>query len=157
MHYFPYESPVGPLLLAGDAGALRMAEFHTRARPIPPEWIQRRETFLATIGQLDEYFAGTRRDFDLTLDPAGTDFQRVVWRELQRIPHGATISYQELARRIGKPNAVRAVGTANGANPIPIIIPCHRVIGSGGNLTGYGGGLEIKERLLALEGARLPF
>jgi O-6-methylguanine DNA methyltransferase len=107
------------------------------------------------VEQLDEYFRGRRRDFDLELSPRGTEFQLRVWRELTRIPYGETISYQELSRRIGNPSATRAVGRANGANPIPIVIPCHRVIGADGSLTGYGGGIDIKRQLLALEGVRL--
>jgi methylated-DNA-[protein]-cysteine S-methyltransferase len=103
------------------------------------------------VDQLNEYFAGKRRAFDLPLAPRGTDFQLACWNELQQIPFGGTISYSELARRIARPNAVRAVGAANGANPIPIIIPCHRVIGANGTLTGYGGGLHIKRALLAIE------
>jgi methylated-DNA-[protein]-cysteine S-methyltransferase len=105
------------------------------------------------LAQLREYFAGVRRGFDLPLKPAGTAFQLAVWTALRQIPYGETISYAELARRIGNPKAVRAVGLANGANPISIIVPCHRVIGADGRLVGYGGGLNIKERLLALEGA----
>jgi methylated-DNA-[protein]-cysteine S-methyltransferase len=107
----------------------------------------------AVAGELAEYFAGRRRDFTLAVDPPGTPFQRQVWGELARIPYGATLSYGELARRVGRPSASRAVGAANGANPIPIVLPCHRVIGSNGALTGYGGGLPIKRALLALEGA----
>jgi methylated-DNA-[protein]-cysteine S-methyltransferase len=107
------------------------------------------------VRQLFEYFSGKRTVFELDLNPRGTTFQLDVWHALLDIPYGATISYAELARRIGKPNAVRAVGTANGANPIPVIIPCHRVIGSNGSLTGYGGGIERKQWLLALEGRRL--
>jgi O-6-methylguanine DNA methyltransferase len=107
--------------------------------------------------QLEEYFAGERREFDLTLAPEGTPFERSVWEELRRIPFGETRSYGEIARAIGRPNAFRAVGRANGANPIPIVVPCHRVIGSDGSLTGFGGGLEAKSRLLEIEGRRLPF
>jgi len=107
------------------------------------------------LNELREYFAGQRRTFTIELAPKGTPFQLAVWNELLRIPYGATISYSELAHRIGKPSAVRAVGAANGANPIPIIIPCHRVIGANGSLTGYGGGIERKQFLLALEGRRL--
>ncbi len=103
--------------------------------------------------QLAEYFAGERREFGLPLRPEGTAFQRRVWAELQRIPYGTTISYLELATRLGDPKAVRAVGRANGANPIWIVIPCHRVVGADGSLTGYGGGIEIKRKLLELEGA----
>jgi O-6-methylguanine DNA methyltransferase len=107
----------------------------------------------AVARELAEYFAGRRREFTLVVDPPGTPFQREVWGELARIPYGATLSYGELARRIGHPAASRAVGAANGANPIPVVLPCHRVIGSDGSLTGYGGGLPIKRALLALEGA----
>ncbi len=108
-----------------------------------------------TIRQLRAYFAGELEAFDLPLAPEGTPFQLKVWRRLCDVPYGETISYGELARRIGNPNASRAVGLANGSNPIPIIIPCHRVIGSNGSLTGYGGGLPIKEKLLALERRQL--
>jgi len=107
------------------------------------------------VKQLSEYFSGKRTVFELDLSPRGTPFQLAVWNALLEIPYGDTISYAELARRIGKPSAVRAVGAANGANPIPVIIPCHRVIGSNGTLTGYGGGIERKQWLLALEGRRL--
>lgn len=106
--------------------------------------------------QMTEYFAGARRDFDIPLAPEGTEFQKRVWEELRRIPCGSTISYAELARRIGDPRAVRAVARANALNPIAILIPCHRVIGSDGTLTGYAGGLERKARLLKLEGALAP-
>lgn len=103
--------------------------------------------------QIDEYFAGRRLVFEIETDPAGTEFQRTVWRALETIPFGATLGYAELARKIGSPNASRAVGRANGANPIPVVIPCHRVIGANGDLTGYGGGIERKRTLLQLEGA----
>lgn len=118
------------------------------------DWTRSSEPFEAAITQLREYFAGRRRGFDLPLAPAGTDFQRRVWRALTTIAYGETISYGELARRIGNPRASRAVGLANGANPLPIIVPCHRVIGASGALTGFGGGLPIKRTLLALEKAR---
>jgi methylated-DNA-[protein]-cysteine S-methyltransferase len=107
------------------------------------------------VCQLGEYFAGKRETFDVPMSMKGTPFQLAVWNELTRIPYGHTISYAELAFRIGKPSAVRAVGAANGANPIPVIVPCHRVIGANGSLTGYGGGIERKQWLLALEGRRL--
>jgi methylated-DNA-[protein]-cysteine S-methyltransferase len=106
-----------------------------------------------TVRQLNAYFAGKLRSFDLPLDLQGTDFQMRVWHELERIPYGETRSYLRIAEIIGSPKAIRAVGAANGANPIPIIVPCHRVIGSSGKLVGYGGGLPLKKRLLALEGA----
>jgi methylated-DNA-[protein]-cysteine S-methyltransferase len=108
------------------------------------------------VGQLNEYFEGTRRRFELELDPSGTDFQQLVWAEVSLIPYGGTRSYGAVARRLGKPTAVRAVGTANGANPIPIVIPCHRVVGADGSLVGYGGGLDVKAALLEHEGVRLP-
>jgi methylated-DNA-[protein]-cysteine S-methyltransferase len=107
--------------------------------------------------QLDEYFAGQREEFDLPLAPRGTPFELSVWEELRRIPFGETRSYADIARALGKPAATRAVGRANGANPLPIVVPCHRVIGSNGSLTGFGGGLDNKVRLLELEGRRLPF
>ena len=113
------------------------------------------EPLRETIRQLRAYFAGELETFDLALAPQGTPFQLAVWNRLCEIPYGETISYGELARRIGNPNASRAVGLANGSNPIPIVIPCHRVIGSNGKLTGYGGGLPIKEKLLALERRQL--
>ena len=109
----------------------------------------------AAARQLSEYFSGARTEFDLPLAPEGTEFQRTVWRRLQDIPYGETIAYGELARRVGNPKASRAVGAANGANRIPIVIPCHRVIAANGKLTGFGGGLPIKEALLSLEAKRL--
>lgn len=155
--YTQIESPVGPLLLAGDDAGLREILFvngrHT-ARP-EPAWLENPKPFRETIYQLRSYFAGELETFDLPLAPEGTPFQLEVWRSLCEIPFGKTISYGELARRIGNPNASRAVGLANGSNPIPIVIPCHRVIGSNGKLTGYGGGLPIKEKLLALERRQL--
>jgi methylated-DNA-[protein]-cysteine S-methyltransferase len=112
-----------------------------------------REIAGEAVRQLRAYFAGQLRRFDLPLDLQGTDFQMRVWRELERIPYGETRSYLQMATAIGSPRAVRAVGAANGANPIPIVVPCHRVIGAGGRLVGYGGGLPLKKRLLQLEGA----
>jgi methylated-DNA-[protein]-cysteine S-methyltransferase len=153
VHWTTIESPIGELLLVEDAGRLREISFQA-ARPRRPEagWRKDEQALAPVIAQLDEYFAGRRRTFDLELDPRGTEFQRRVWAELRRIPWGGTISYGELARRIGRPSASRAVGAANGRNPIPIVIPCHRVIGANGDLTGFGGGLPIKRKLLALEG-----
>ncbi len=162
------ESPVGRLRLAADARGLERIEFPPRPghppgrRPAPATAAGEggaadaaaRRILRAARRQLEEYFAGRRKHFDLPLAPEGTAFQLRVWAELRKIPWGETISYGELARRIGAPTAARAVGAANGANPIPIVIPCHRVIGSTGQLTGFGGGLETKARLLALEGAQ---
>jgi len=126
-------------------------------RPKRPnlEWKENAKPFGAAIQQLREYFAGQREDFDLPLVLHGTPFQLSVWRNLQKIPYGKTVSYLDLAKKIGNPKAVRAVGLANGLNPIPIIVPCHRVIGSDGSLTGFGGGLPTKQKLLALESRQL--
>ncbi len=148
------ESPLGRLLGAVDAAGLRMLEFEGPWCAAPgDDWIEDVEALADTSGQLDEYFAGQRRTFDLPLAPHGTVFRHRVWEQLRMIDYGETISYGELARRVGDPNAARAVGLANGANPIAIIIPCHRVIGADGSLTGYGGGVERKRTLLELEGA----
>jgi methylated-DNA-[protein]-cysteine S-methyltransferase len=153
MYWHEMSSPVGPLLLAGDGSHLKLIHFQAgpHARRPEHEWMQDARPFGAVITQLGEYFAGRRRSFDLSLAPEGTTFQRTVWQALTRIPYGETVSYGELARRIGKPRASRAVGLANGANPLPIVVPCHRVIGADGSLTGFGGGLDIKRQLLALE------
>ncbi|HEU4887505.1 MAG TPA: methylated-DNA--[protein]-cysteine S-methyltransferase [Thermoanaerobaculia bacterium] len=144
------ETPIGPLhAVVDDAGRLVELGFREpllkESGPLPDR----------VVRQINEYFAGKRQAFELELAPRGTAFQLAVWNALREIPYGDTISYAELARRIGKPAAVRAVGAANGANPIPVIIPCHRVIGSNGSLTGYGGGIERKQWLLAHEGRRL--
>jgi methylated-DNA-[protein]-cysteine S-methyltransferase len=154
-------SPLGPLTLAADArGTLVYLGFgerdprHRLLQALDPEaaGLALDSGLLEpAIRQLEAYFRGELRDFDLPLDPRGTPFQLRVWAELRRIPYGTTLSYGELARRLGDPNLTRAVGAANGANPISIIIPCHRVIGADGSLTGYGGGLEVKRGLLALE------
>lgn len=153
MYYCYVETPIGELLVAGTAEALRVVSFPEGSRRRQPEadWIYSEKPFERVRRQLTEYFAGERREFDLPLEPAGTEFQLEVLDELRKIPYGETTSYGEIARRIGRPKAVRAVGAANGRNPIPIIIPCHRVIGAGGDLTGFGGGLATKERLLRLE------
>ena len=151
------ESPLGPLLLAADDAGLREIRFVNGSHPAHPDasWKEDRAPLSGTIQQLQAYFAGELESFDLQLAPEGTPFQLEVWRRLCDIPYGETISYGELAGRIGNPKASRAVGLANGSNPIPIVIPCHRVIGSNGKLTGYGGGLPIKEKLLALERRQL--
>ena len=149
------ESPAGPLVIAADDTGLRHIEFHRNRHPANRDaWRGGdNEVLQAAEVQLGEYFAGTRTRFDLPLAPRGTDFQRIVWQELARIPYGETISYVQLAQRVGKPTASRAVGAANGRNPLPIVLPCHRVIGADGALTGFGGGLPMKEFLLQLEGA----
>jgi methylated-DNA-[protein]-cysteine S-methyltransferase len=157
IRYTRMESPVGPLLLVADDSGLRRIDFVNGRIPAQadPQWHNDAEPLRETARQLRAYFAGELEFFDLTLAPQGTPFQQTVWNRLCEIPFGETISYGELARRIGNPNASRAVGLANGSNPIPIVIPCHRVIGSNGKLTGYGGGLPIKEKLLALERRQL--
>ncbi len=158
MNYTYLDTSIGKLLIAGDDDAIHRIEFPRRGKPARPEagWIAQSKGAVAECArQLREYFDGKRTAFDLPLAPAGTAFQRSVWRGLQEIPYGETISYGELARRIGNPNASRAVGAANGSNPIPIVIPCHRVIGANGKLTGFGGGLPTKEALLALEARQL--
>jgi methylated-DNA-[protein]-cysteine S-methyltransferase len=155
--YTTVESPVGPLLLAGDADALRRVSFESSkhaARP-PADWMEDRAPFTEVIRQLQAYFRGELRKFDVPLAMEGTEFQLRVWNALRGIPYGETISYLQLAERIGNPRAVRAVGLANGSNPIPIIVPCHRVIGSDGSLTGFGGGISTKKKLLELESKQL--
>ena len=149
------DSPVGPLMLAADEHGLRHIEFRENRHPADHGGWHGGDSDLlrAAEAQLGEYFAGTRTTFDLPLAPRGTDFQVSVWRELARIPFGTTISYAQLAVRMGNANAMRAVGAANGRNPLPIVLPCHRVIGADGALVGFGGGLPVKEFLLRLEGA----
>jgi methylated-DNA-[protein]-cysteine S-methyltransferase len=145
------ESPIGTLVLRGDDRALAQL-FLPLSRPRPRHSVGRVPAPLAEAArQLDEYFAGTRRSFSLDFELDGTEFQRRVWLALADIPYGETVSYGELARSVGHPNAYRAVGSANGANPLAIILPCHRVIASDGSLGGYGGGLATKQRLLDLE------
>ena len=152
-YYHFHETPIGLLLLAGDGEFLTLLGFpHGPMKRAPQrDWVQASRPFVEVIGQLDEYFAGARKSFNLPLRPRGTEFQHKVWQALQHIPFGDTWSYGELASYLNKPRALRAVGAANGLNPIPIIIPCHRVIGSNGKLTGFGGGLEMKAYLLNLE------
>jgi methylated-DNA-[protein]-cysteine S-methyltransferase len=153
MYYCYLDSPLGELLLAGDDDALSLIGFpQGKMRRDPePDWIYNEKPFARVGEQLKQYFAGKRKVFDVPLNVSGTEFQVQVLRELQEIPYGETTSYGDIAKRIGRPKAVRAVGAANGRNPIPIIIPCHRVIGSSGDLTGFGGGLDTKAALLRLE------
>ncbi|WFB06800.1 methylated-DNA--[protein]-cysteine S-methyltransferase [Streptomyces sp. LX-29] len=148
-----HESPYGPLTLVATDGALSgLYMTDHRHRPPLETFGERDETpFGETIRQLELYFSGELTEFDLPLHLAGTPFQHRVWAELQHIPYGETISYGELAERLGQPTAARAVGLANGRNPVSIIVPCHRVVGASGSLTGYGGGLDRKRRLLAFE------
>lgn len=149
-------SVVGPLLLAATAKGLRCVQFYKGALPSPPKnetWIESPEHLQPYISQLEAYFRGELREFTFPLDLIGTQFQKDCWQALLRIPYGKTCSYAEIARAIGRPNAFRAVGQANHDNPIAIVVPCHRVLGANGTLTGYGGGLSTKEKLLHLEGA----
>ena len=154
MTYYTYvTSPIGRLLLAGDGVAMERLHFSSGSKALGPaaDWVERPELFAPAARQLEAYFRGELQEFALTLNPKGTAFQQAVWRELVKIPYGCTVTYGELAKRLGNPQASRAVGLANGANPIAIVQPCHRVIGSNGKLTGFGGGLDVKQRLLDLE------
>lgn len=158
MSYRSLESPIGELILVERDGALAglyMVEHHPA--PDPESFGERDDAALPEVArQLDEYFAGERTSFDLPLAPRGTDFQQKVWAALRTIPYGKTWSYGHLAEAIGQPGAARAVGLANGRNPIGIVVPCHRVVGSSGKLTGYAGGVERKSYLLALERGETP-
>jgi methylated-DNA-[protein]-cysteine S-methyltransferase len=154
--YTTLDSPIGELLLLGDGRALRGLYMQGGRRPVAIRsgWERSAAPFASVCAQLQEYFAGRRSAFELSLALTGTPFERQVWRALQAIPYGETSSYGELARAIGHPSAARAVGVANARNPIAVIVPCHRVIGASGALTGYGGGLERKRLLLELESAQ---
>ncbi|MGB0909625.1 MAG: methylated-DNA--[protein]-cysteine S-methyltransferase [Nitrospirales bacterium] len=151
--YYLLRSPVGQLLLVGDHQALGRLQFQDGKHPqaIDPQWKKARQPFETVISQLEHYFKGRLTKFTVKLSPEGTDFQQKVWKALRTIQYGTTVSYGEIATRIGNPHASRAVGAANGQNPISIIVPCHRVIGANGKLVGYGGGLPIKQSLLELE------
>jgi methylated-DNA-[protein]-cysteine S-methyltransferase len=155
--YTLVDSPVGPLLLAGDERGLWLLSFVGKSAEVQPSvaWKTSESPFQEVKRQLTAYFARELRRFEVPLHLVGTEFQLAVWNALTLIPYGTTLSYSQLAHAIGKPAAVRAVGGANHANPVAIIVPCHRVIGSNGKLVGYGGGLEVKDRLLALERAEL--
>jgi methylated-DNA-[protein]-cysteine S-methyltransferase len=156
--YEVLEAPFGEILIVGSPLALEEVRFPVKGRTHRRDPLWRRGGAVVTEArrQLAEYFRGKRRDFDLPLAPRGTPFEMRVWAALRKVRYGATVSYGDLARRIGKPSAARAVGAAMGRNPLPIVIPCHRVIGADGSLTGFGGGLTIKEALLALEGRGAP-
>lgn len=153
MYYCYLATPIGELLLAGDERGLALVGFPEGSMRREPaaDWIFNEKRLCAARQQLQEYFAGQRKVFELALRPTGTEFQLQVLAALQEIPYGTTCSYSDIARRIGRPKAVRAVGAANGRNPVPIVIPCHRVIGAGGGLVGFGGGLPAKQALLRLE------
>jgi methylated-DNA-[protein]-cysteine S-methyltransferase len=141
-----FSSPVGSLTLEGDDRCLTRLGFHS-----PASGQGDAAAVAAAAIQLEQYFAGERTEFELELDLRGTPFERRVWDEVSAIPYGENATYAEIARRVGSPNACRAVGRANGRNPIAVIVPCHRVVGSDGSLTGYAGGIEMKRALLALE------
>jgi methylated-DNA-[protein]-cysteine S-methyltransferase len=151
--YCYYQSPIGKLLLIGNEGILEELHFPNSLEQIElsEAWQYNEICFKDVIKQLAEYFARKRQEFNLQIAPKGTAFQQRVWQELQKIPFGQTVNYGEIAKRVGNPKASRAVGMANGKNPIPIIVPCHRVIGKDGSLTGFGGGLDVKSQLLKLE------
>ena len=153
--YTEIDNPIVNLVVAGDEQGLRRIHFMNgseKHRWAPqPEWKRDDRALRSAVRELEAYLAGELRQFSLALAPMGTPFQLDVWNALRAIPYGETRSYGELADRIGRPRAVRAVGAANGANPLPIVVPCHRVIGSNGSLTGFGGGLPLKQALLALE------
>lgn len=154
MYYHIIKSPIYPILLAGDEEGLKHLIFlkDERKVKIPNNWIENKDFFREASNQLEAYFSGKLKSFDLKLAPEGTEFQKSVWKALYEIPYGETRTYKDIAVSVGKPKAYRAVGLANNRNPIAIIIPCHRVIGANGKLTGYASGLEIKEFLLKFEG-----
>jgi methylated-DNA-[protein]-cysteine S-methyltransferase len=159
LNYFTtMPTAIGQITLTGDGEALTglYMEHHLRRPPLPAGAVRDDAPLVYARAQLEEYLAGERTRFDLPLRAAGTAFQREVWSALEQIPYAETISYGELARRVGRPSASRAVGLANGRNPISIVVPCHRVIGASGTLTGYGGGLDRKRFLLDLEAGRVP-
>ncbi len=153
LFYTNIESPIGELLLLGDGHTLHGLYMQDGRKPtrIASQWQRSAAPFTDIEAQLGEYFAAERVTFDIPLTMKGTEFERSVWQALQEIPYGETVSYGEIARRVGQPSAARAVGLANGRNPIAVVVPCHRVIGANGTLTGYGGGLERKRLLLELE------
>ena len=150
MYYTYFQSPFCKLLIAGEDGTLKQIDFlpSDNSVPIPPDWYPDDGPLKDAIRQLEAYFSGDLKQFSLEIAPKGTQFQCLVWSVLQKTVYGETVSYSELARLIGNPKACRAVGSANARNPLPIIIPCHRVIGSNGKLVGFGGGLELKQALL---------
>jgi methylated-DNA-[protein]-cysteine S-methyltransferase len=152
MYYSIYESPISPMIIVGDEIGITNIYLNKVFKESFNKYIRNDKFFEKVINQLDDYFHGKLYKFDLKLNPIGTDFQKKVWNKLVEIPYGQVCSYKDIANSIGNIKACRAVGMANSKNPIPIIIPCHRVIGSNGRLTGYAGGLDVKEKLLNLEG-----
>jgi len=156
LQYRRVATPIGRLLVVGDYLAVRFLRFPGESEPDRVWFEARAGPVREAARQLEAYFARRRTTFELPLDPRGTRFQQRVWGALETIPYGETVSYGELAKRIGQPTASRAVGAANGANPIPIIIPCHRAVGADGSMTGFGGGITLKRKLLALEAGQRP-
>lgn len=154
MNYITFDTAVGRMRLIGDSQGIRELHLKTDETPFAPleDWRESDEWLADAVQQLQAYAEGKLQRFDVRLNPQGTDFQKRVWQALSEIPFGEVRSYQEIAAAIGNPKAVRAVGGANGKNPIPVIVPCHRVIGADGSLTGFSSGLPLKKRLLALEG-----
>jgi methylated-DNA-[protein]-cysteine S-methyltransferase len=152
INYRTIDSPIGPLALAGRGRVLtNLRMLNQTYEPDRADWVRDDRSFPDAVNQLDAYFAGKRTDFDLELDMVGSEFQRRVWQALLTIPFGETRSYGQIAEQIGAAGSARAVGLANGHNPIAIIVPCHRVVGANGSLTGYGGGLDRKRSLLEME------
>jgi len=147
------DSPFGRIRVVCDDDALVAIQLHSDRVQPDPEWQFAEDLDCEATRQLRDYFEGKRREFTMVLRMEGTPFQKKVWQALEEIPYGTTVAYSDIAKKIGKPNAVRAVGTANGQNPIPIVVPCHRVIGRDGKLRGYGGGIDLKQQLLEFEGA----
>lgn len=162
-----FETPFGPLNIAATATGICRIAFPVELSGSWLPWFDRHfgclpnrdssPLLVEAAWQLSQYFRGLRTEFTVPVELRGTDFQQTVWRRLQEIPFGRTVSYSELARLLGVPRGARAIGAANACNPVPILVPCHRVIGSGGGLVGFGGGIELKERLLELERSRIPF
>ncbi len=150
LNYCVTRFSIGKLLLAGDNNGLQRIQFECNIQ-IDQEWQENQDSFKQVIQQLKEYFSQERKTFDLKLNPQGTDFQKQVWKRLEKIPFGQTKYYGQIAQEVGNPKASRAIGMANNKNPIPIIIPCHRVIGKNGTLTGFASGLDVKQQLLSLE------
>lgn len=152
IRYCNMKTPIGNLLLTGtEEGLLSISFVVNQPEEVPEEWVEEEQFFEEAIRQLNEYFGGTRKEFNLKLHPEGTPFQLEVWQEMSKIPYGETLSYGELASRIDRPKASRAIGGACNKNRLPVVIPCHRVIGKTGKLVGFGGGLTVKEKLLKLE------
>ncbi len=155
MYYTRYQSSIAPIILAGDEDGLSRVYFDVpeakEKLKIPPEWTENESFFADIIKQLDEYFAGKRKKFDVKLNLKGTEYQKKIWALLAEIPYGQTMTYSEVAQKSGNAKAARAVGGANGKNPVPVIIPCHRVVGAKNNLTGFAFGVDIKEKLIKLE------